>query len=122
MALDVTLLDVERPLLFVWLLVFESFDVDKPDIEDNSETVDPLRIVFCSCEEIAGNKGDRDGKEANENCEVRSLYFVPNILLPLDEVLVGIGGVDGTKSSMFRLCLETGTNVERFIGNLMEFN
>ncbi len=37
-------------------------------------------------------------------------------------VVMCIGGIVGSKSSKFRLCLETGTNVERFIGNFIEFS
>ena len=35
-------------------------------------------------------------------------------------VVIGNGDIDLSISSMFKLCFETGTNVERFIGSLIE--
>ena len=119
-ALDEIVLEMERPLLFVLLLGFDSFIIVRFLWEEISELAGPPNTVVCIFGEIVGNNGDKACKELKENGERCWLWFMPSMLPALLEVLVGIGGAVDTKPSMFKLCLETGTKVERFIGNLIE--
>ena len=48
------------------------------------------------------------------------LCFVRNMLVLLSEVVIGIGGTVVLILSRFKLCFETGTKVERFIGIFIE--
>jgi hypothetical protein len=61
---------MERPLLFVLLLGFDSFIAVRFIEEDNSEIVGPPNIVVCICGEIVGNNGDKACRELKENGDI----------------------------------------------------